>query len=163
MPDDQATNNDIKNRFCVSVEYLDGKWFEDHVFEVVDELAKDKGFIKDRQYGLSLKARKPNSKEFELDIFVLRGYQLIGISITTAGQQECKLKAFEVMHRIQQIGGDESRGILIGMLNDDQVKEMQMDISFLMTGANEEHFKAIGVDNWKKAKLKEELRRFIWQ
>jgi hypothetical protein len=163
IPNDQATNNDIKNRICVAVEYLDGKWFEHYVFDVIEELAREKGFIKDRQYGLSLNARKPCSKEFDLDIFVLRGYQLIGISITTAGQQECKLKALEVMHRVQQIGGDESRGILIGMLNETQVADMQMDISFFMTGANEEHFKVIGIGNWKKSKLKEELRRFIWQ
>ncbi|MGC8651581.1 MAG: DUF1887 domain-containing protein, partial [Minisyncoccia bacterium] len=64
--------------------------------------------------GISLKAQKRNSPNFELDIFLINGYQLIGISLTTSTRQgECKLKGFEVIHRVKQIGGDESKAILI--------------------------------------------------
>jgi hypothetical protein len=49
------------------------------------------------------------------------------------------------------------------MLNKGEVNDMIQDISFLMTGTNEDHFKVISMDQWKESLLTEELRRFIWQ
>jgi hypothetical protein len=163
IPDENVTNSEISKRIVKPISgFLGGKWLEQYVLTVIKALAIENGLTSD-QYGLSLEACKPKCKNFELDIFVLRGYQLIGISITTAGLEKCKNKAFEVVHRVQQIGGDESRSVLIGKLDDRQVTDMFEDISFLMTGTNEDHFKVIGVNQWKESLLKEELRRFIWQ
>lgn len=162
VPDKNVTNDLIRKKVINPIgEFLDGKWLEHYVLSVIEKLAIENGLSND-EYGISLKAYKTNCKNFELDIFILRGYQLTGISITTAGLEKCKNKAFEVVHRVQQIGGDESRSILIGKLNDEQADAMFKDISFLMTGTNEDHFKVIGVNQWKESLLKEELRRFIW-
>jgi hypothetical protein len=157
------TRNEIERRINKPfVEFLDGKWLEQHVFEVIQELAQEYG-LSNEQYGISLKAIKQGTNQtFELDNFIIKGYQLIGISITTGKKDKSKSKAFEVMHRVQQVGGDESKALVIGMLSAEEVKIIQTDIPYLMTGTNEDHFKVIGTSCWKRSALKEELRRFIW-
>ena len=45
---------------------------------------------------------------------LVKGYQLIGISCTTANEKKlCKSKGFEIILRARQIGGDEGKAILI--------------------------------------------------
>ncbi|SHF27274.1 hypothetical protein SAMN02745195_02252 [Thermoanaerobacter uzonensis DSM 18761] len=83
------------------------------------------------------------------------GYQLIGISLTTSTRQgECKLKGFEVIHRVRQIGGDESKAILITGLKKEYkedsnrgTKKLQEDLSFV-TGTAEDKIVVFGVDDW---------------
>lgn len=156
--------NELKKRIkkCVR-EFLDGKWLEYHVHDTLAELVDEMPDLAIR-FGMSLKAKIQKQKEeFELDIFALRGCQLLGVSVTTEGVGLSKLKAFEVLHRVKQIGGDESRGILIANLDDKKAEEMKENVSFLMSGAAEDHFHVIGISSWGKAKLKDKLRGILCQ
>ncbi|RPI19847.1 MAG: hypothetical protein EHM58_00195 [Ignavibacteriae bacterium] len=60
------------------------------------------------------------TERFQLDVAWINGYQLIGISCTTSSNKsECKSKAFEVIHRVQQIGGSEAKSILITTMEEE--------------------------------------------
>ncbi len=155
-PDSGGSNNDVINRVkrCLS-DYLDGKWLEFHAMRAISQIASASPNV---QFGNSLESKKcDGGKSFELDLFILRGYQLIGISVTTAGEYEAKLKAFEVMHRVRQIGGDESRSILVANLSDDAANKMANDINFLLQGSASDHFSVIGKDDWGLSKLRKRL------
>jgi len=139
-----------------TVKFLDGVWLEWYVYnEVKDKLIRNELLNKELEEGkhfdISLKAKKENSPEspnFELDIFIINGYQLVGISITTSDKQgDCKLKGFEVIHRVRQIGGDESKAILITGMESSKKDALQKDLSF-MTGTANDKIVVFGVDDW---------------
>jgi hypothetical protein len=155
IPEDRISNKDFTTRIKDTVEFLDGKWFEWYVYnEIRDKLLK-KGLKEKEHFGISLKAQRENSPNFELDIFLINGYQLVGISLTTSSRQgDCKLKGFEVIHRVRQIGGDESKAILITGLKkeykDDSnkgTKKLQEDLSFV-TGTAKDKIIVFGIDDW---------------
>lgn len=53
-------------------------------------------------------------KDFELDVVLLLGYQLVVVSCTTEDREDViKLKAMEAQHRAQQIGGEEARTLVV--------------------------------------------------
>jgi hypothetical protein len=162
IPPCGTSNSALEQRIKETIkEFLDGKWLEYHVHDTLAELIAEMPDSAIR-FGMSLKPENDNGK-FELDIFALRGYQLFGISVTTDGRDHAKSKAFEVLHRVKQIGGDESRAILIAGMDDKKAEEMKKNVSFLMSGAAEDQFQVIGISSWGKAKLKAELRRILCQ
>jgi hypothetical protein len=68
-------------------------------------------------------------KDFELDVAAVLGYQLIAISCTNAKTQNiCKDKAFEVLHRAEQLGGDLARSVLLCRLPTPGVRELTSDL-----------------------------------
>jgi hypothetical protein len=172
-------NNDLKKRLKPSVKnFLDGKWLEYYIVKVLnEENSKDQlkciSLDKGNNFIHSLEANKQGvSKKLELDIAILYGYQLIGISITTDNKADmCKMKAFEVLHRVSQIGGEESKAMLIccfedkiiekGKIKEDnRISEFEEDIKSI-TGTGEEKFKTIGIDKLKKNVLIKEIEEFI--
>lgn len=164
-PSDSDTNKTVERRIrgCIHG-FLDGKWLEFHVMRAIAGIVAGEDLTIDEHFGSSLEAVKVvGSKKFELDLFVLRGYQLSGISVTTAGESKAKSKAMEVMHRVWQIGGDEARGILVANLPNDKVtRDMEDDINFLLTGSTSGHFKVIGQEDWELKRLKSKLEDIIW-
>ena len=159
IPGNNLSNNDFCKRLKPSVkDFLDGKWLEYHVFEAL----KKSDWVLPNKIKIT-HSLKAGLKGFELDIALLYGYQLVGISVTTETHEGgCKLKAFEVLHRVNQIGGDESRAILVCCLSEDIVERFQEDIR-IITGSKDEKFKAIGMDKLKSEELSEEIREFIWR
>ncbi|AEE14456.1 hypothetical protein Thena_0824 [Thermodesulfobium narugense DSM 14796] len=156
IPDDSITNNKaFSERIKDTVEFLDGKWFEWYIYNEIRNELLNRGLKEEEHLGISLKAQKGNSPNFELDIFIINGYQLVGLSLTTSKRQrDCKLKGFEVIHRVRQIGGDESKAILITGLKkeykDDSnrgTKKLQEDLSFV-TGTAEDKIIVFGIDDW---------------
>jgi len=154
IPDERITKNFFKNRVKYSLKYLDGVWLEDYVYNELklklNDYSEEQGNI-----GHSLRARKkdeldPNNYvEFELDIFLINGYQLIGISITTENKKGlCKLKGFEIIHRVRQIGGDEAIAVLITALDDDKKLELKEDL-FYSTGSSYDKILVYGINDWK--------------
>jgi len=148
IPEDNITNNGFSNRIEDTVKFLDGRWLEWYVYnEIRNELVKE-GLQEEKHFGISLKAQKGNSPNFELDIFIINGYQLAGVSITTLDKKlECKLKGFEVIHRVRQIGGDESKAILITGMKSSKKDDLQKDLSFV-TGTAEDKIVVFGLDDW---------------
>ncbi|KAA5805724.1 DUF1887 family CARF protein [Thermoanaerobacterium thermosaccharolyticum] len=135
-----------------------GFWLEWYVYLQLREKIKNKNFKEGEQFGINLKAKKSNvniSNDFELDIFIINNNKLTGISITKGDNQgDCKLKGFEVIHRVKQIGGDESKAILITGLkkqyeNDSQrgTKVLQNDLAYV-TGTTEDKIVVFGIDDW---------------
>lgn len=155
----EQNDKNFKNRFKNTWEYIDGKWLEHYVYDGLRKILQEKGLKENDHYGWSLKSRNRENKEFELDIFLINGYQLIAISITTDAQTNiCKSKGFEVIHRARQIGGDESTAILITALNKEKANELQKDLH-INTGTSEERFKVFGIDDWKD--IEQQILNFI--
>jgi len=147
FPDCIEDIEDIK----YTVKFLDGMWLEWYVYNEIRSKLWEKGLQEGKHFGISLEAKKENSSKspnFELDIFIINGYQLVGLSITTSDNQgACKLKGFEVIHRVRQIGGDESEAILITGMEPSKKDALQEDLSF-MTGTAEDKIVVFGVDDW---------------
>jgi hypothetical protein len=56
-------------------------------------------------------------KEFEIDVTAVLGYQLLAVTCTMSSNYgTCKRKAFEVIHRARQLGGDRARAALVCLL-----------------------------------------------
>lgn len=128
IPDESISNSKTSERLSHTIAFLRGRWLEWHVLKSLKESLNNLNQISD--LGMSLIAKK-EVREFELDLFFILGYQLVGISVTTdttIGQ--CKLKGFEVIHRVRQIGGDESLAVLVTALEKSKAKELQDDLMF---------------------------------
>jgi len=144
-----------KNKIEDTIKFLDGEWLELYVYnQIKDQLIK-KGLLQKGNFGRSIIAvkSKEDGKEFEMDIFIIYGYQLIGISITTSTERHiCKSKGFEVIHRARQIGGDESRAILVTGYKDPEnpksPKDLEEDLSY-ETGASTGKIIVFGPEDWK--------------
>jgi hypothetical protein len=148
IPDDKITNDNLSSRVKDTVEFLDGKWFEWYVYSQIKSELFDRKLKEGEHFGISLKAQKKDSPDFELDIFLINGYQLIGISLTTSSKKDlCKLKGFEVIHRVRQIGGDESKAILITGMDKSKTEDLQKDLAY-ETGSTEKRFVVFGIDDW---------------
>ena len=63
---------------------------------------------------------RPASRRMEIDVAVLRGYQLFLFSCSRSlSNATLKNKGFEVAHRAAQLGGEEARAVLITVLSPD--------------------------------------------
>ncbi len=139
-------------------DFLDGKWLEDYVAGILTDCKEEND---DVGFSLMPVREGKSNNDLELDAYVIRGHELTGISVTTG---DSKLKAFELMHRVRQIGGDESRGILICNEPQEKVNTITKTIkSALANGDQTVNFEAFGIDSWKKSELEKIFRRFIWR
>ncbi|TCS78938.1 Card1-like endonuclease domain-containing protein [Tepidibacillus fermentans] len=105
-------------------DYLSGFWLEDYVLKVVLELMEENKNIIDVHH--SVKPNKQSSKDFEVDIVLLKKYKLFSISVTTQEkEEEAILKLFEVKERAKQLGGDESGICLVSLCRNSNVLEKE--------------------------------------
>jgi len=159
---DKSSFRGVKN---IVYGFLDGIWLEHYIHGIIVELCEKKG-LQGEFFGISLEPKRDGqtNNDLEMDAFIINGHVLNGISITTGNKFDCKLKAFEVMHRVRQIGGDESRGIVIGDISSKEAKTITETVkSELSGGEHDVHFKALGREAWKRDTLIKELETFIWQ
>lgn len=121
----------------------DGNNFEKYVFLKLETLKYFKLNNSDMQHNLHIKI--PDwSTYFELDLIMINGYHLTGISCTVSSdKKQCKLKGFEIILRVKQIGGDEARAILITRLDKDQTRTIQEELAY-ETG-NKDNILVLGV------------------
>ena len=139
-------------------EFLDGKWLEYVVKDEIENMNKEK---KLHCVHSLLASKLKAAKTLELDLAIIRGFQLTGISVTTESKMGmCKMKAFEVIHRTSQLGGDESRACLVTALDTKKIAEFKDDILFL-TGGTEEHFEVIGIEDWNC--VGKRVEKFVFQ
>ncbi|HOV91202.1 MAG TPA: hypothetical protein PKW07_10900 [Syntrophorhabdaceae bacterium] len=137
--------------------YLDGIWLEDYVYEVLKEGYPDLDFYKN--WEIKKEEWRPDSK-FEIDVIALRGYQLIGISCTTADILSlCKSKGFEILLRTRQIGGDEAKAVLVTRLPEDKVVILQA--SLIADTAGSDNILVLGNKDLKREQLIERFKDFI--
>lgn len=158
IPEDGISKINFKTRIEPSIGFLDGKWLENYVYRILK-----KGFNEEIPIELNWHLTKiSNKKPFELDIILLIGYQINGISITTDHTEDrCKLKGFEILHRVKQIGGDEAKAILITCLahngeRGDQIRIMEEDLK-TETGGTEK-LRVLGIEDLAENELLQKIK-----
>ncbi len=94
--------------------------------------------------------RKPNwTTKFQLDVMILHGYHLTGISCTARSDKDsCKSRGFEIIHRTKQIGGDEAGSILITRADRNTTKNLQDELTHDTGG--QDNILVLGVDDLRK-------------
>lgn len=147
------------NKQCESaIEFLDGGWLEDYVHKtlavgLVDfniKILKDWEIKKDDWTG-----------NFQIDVILMKGYQLIGISCTTSEKRDlCKSKGFEIIHRTRQIGGDEAKAVLITRFNDEGKKDLQKELE-IDTGGTKTNILVLGMSDLKEECLIAKISDFV--
>lgn len=172
IPDINESKNNYNKRIRGTIkDFLDGKWLESYVYRIIqdaltnDERLHEKSSKKNISIDSNWKIRKRGiiNKDFELDVIVLNGYQVCGISCTTSDKQYiCKEKAFEVLHRVKQIGGEEAKAILVGCLEKDVKDDFVKDI-LTVSGSRISDFIMLGIEDLKPEKLWQQIRKHIWE
>ncbi|WP_353684549.1 DUF1887 family CARF protein [Thermodesulfovibrio sp. 3907-1M] len=118
-----------------TVRFLDGGWLEQYVFDMVKKHFSFSNFH--IESNIEIKKPEWGNQKFELDVVLIKGYQLIGISCTTSDRRGlCKSKGFEIFLRTRQIGGDEAKAILVTRLDEEQAKILNSELS-IDTGGGE--------------------------
>jgi hypothetical protein len=112
--------------------WFKGDWLEDLVFDAFSKELPDVS----RSLGVRFALIDPNyptapvRKDFELDVAVIFGYQLIVASCYGGTKaHEAKMKGFEVLHRAQQLGGSEALAILVCLLHDDDADDLAEELN----------------------------------
>lgn len=125
------------NKLEKAVKFLDGGWLELYVYEVLKNCFRDNGNI---SCELNLESKRfdwTGNQKFELDVVIINGYQLIGISCTTSEKRHIgKSKGFEIFMRTRQIGGEEAKAVLVTRLSDDNVMSLENELQ-IDTGSGE--------------------------
>jgi hypothetical protein len=139
---------------------LEGWIFEDYIYEILDQNIKSK--LNNNQPMLQNQLIKKSGweKNFELDVILLHGYQLTGISCSLQ-KEELKLKGFEIIHRIRQIGGDEAKSVLITALKSRDTENLQNEL--LHDTGGDKNILVLGIDDLKKERLVSEIEKFIFE
>ncbi|MEM5871927.1 MAG: hypothetical protein QW051_03575 [Candidatus Aenigmatarchaeota archaeon] len=146
------------------VKFFEGRWFELYLYEEMKTLFEkeiEDGLI---YIGKNLESVKTdgggiNKRNLELDLYLIYGYQLFAISVTTDDNTgRCKSKAFEVLHRANQIGGEEARAILVTFLEGDRKTDLENDVQ-IFTGSSHQKIKIFGLDDLPR--IGEEIKSFI--
>jgi hypothetical protein len=152
--------NLTNKRFKNALKFLDGGWFEDYIFLGIAERLQRKpkeNIWKNWQID---KQGWRNDNNFELDVILLNGYQLVGISCTTEKDRRiCKSKGFEIILRTRQIGGEEAKAILITSLEPVRASQLQSELE-LDTGGSS-NILILGKDAWKEQSFCSKIQEFL--
>jgi len=151
LPEDK----NIKN----TIQFIDGKWLEEYLYKIIKEnIPENINILKNWEVK---KPTWPNNLKFELDVILINGYQLCGLSVTTISKKaNCKHKGFEIIMRTRQIGGDEAKSVLVTRLNEQPVKELQNELE-IDTGGTSKNILVLGKDDFKKENLLNKLKYFM--
>ena len=101
--------------------------------------------------------------EFELDVILLHGYHMTGISCTVSYKKEsCKSKGFEIILRTHQIGGEEARAILISRSNKSQTAVLQDELSYDTGGRG--NILVLGIDDLRDESIYlRKIEKFVFE
>ena len=137
--------------------FLDGKWFELYLKKVL----MDKKDVVCFDEILTNQEPRKEDNMFELDVVLVKGYQLVGISCTTSDSKYlCKSKGFEIILRNRQIGGAEAKAILVTKANSKNTDILQKEL-ILTTGTSQENILVLGFEDWKREMLIEKIDNFL--
>lgn len=147
------TNSHLKS----AVKFLDGLWLEEYVYQTLEKEFKGSKIDIDKNW----KIKKSGwTTDFELDVVLMNGYQLIGMSCTTSDLKSvCKSKGFEIIHRTQQIGGAEAKAVIITRLEHDKKVDLQDELG-IHTGGKR-NILVLGIEDLKESRLIREINDFI--
>lgn len=160
LRENETFNTDIKKKdYDTCVEYMDGFWFEKYIKKLIQNKFKDN--FDEILFNKELFKKDDYENKFELDLILMRGYQLIGISCTTAEKKGiCKEKGFEIVLRTGQIGGKEAKAILITRADTKTVSDLQSEL-ISSTGTNNKNILVLGIDDWSENKFVEKMKDYF--
>ena len=97
------------------VEFFNGKWLEDYVLINLLELRAEQEIeVDDIKKGVEASF---NERKTEIDVIVIKGYQLFLVSCTTSREiKYVKHKAFEALYRAEQLGGEHAKVIIVSTM-----------------------------------------------
>jgi hypothetical protein len=118
--------------------WLRGDWLEDYVFmaftralsnRALSDISVGVRFTQLRFLDAEKTRQAPVRKDFEIDVAVVLGYQLVAISCY-AGPKEAtaKQKGFEAIHRARQLGGNEAVAILVCLADDAAAEAVEQEL-----------------------------------
>lgn len=143
-----------------AIKFLDGGWLEEYVYTVLKKEFK-KPYSIDKNWEIQKENWENTKNKFQLDVLLLRGYQLTGVSCTTSTDKSlCKSKGFEIIHRTRQIGGDEAKAIILTRLCNEPTETLQEELT-VDTGSTSSNILALGVYDWKEDMLKKKIQQFL--
>jgi hypothetical protein len=159
LPDNyKIFKKDIGKKFKRVIKFLDGGWFEEYIYKVLTENFKEPNveILKDWEI------RKNGwTGNFQLDVIMMRGYQLVGISCTTSKEKHiCKSKGFEIIHRTRQIGGDEAKAVLFTFLDEGTKLDVQDEL-LIDTGSTTANILVFGIEDLNEDYIIRKIREFI--
>jgi len=147
------TNNHLKS----IVKFIDGLWLEEYVFQSLEKEFEGSKVSIDKNWKIK---KSEWTTDFELDVVLMNGYQLIGMSCTTSDMKSvCKSKGFEIIHRTQQIGGSEAKAVIITRLEHDKKIDLQDELGIHTGGKT--NILVLGIEDLKKTRLIREINDFI--
>ena len=158
MCNQQATPNLVANWFGYNSlvqcsKWLISTWLEEYVLSCISDIAKECNI---NDYCVDLDPRRQGADKFNLDVAVIKGYQLFAISCMVSDRKpKCKEHLLEVYVRARQIGGDEARIGLVCCSNDPL--DLQEEINETWFG--EGRVKVFGMKDL--AKLSYELKKWF--
>ncbi|MDL2260801.1 hypothetical protein LJC08_00940 [Methanimicrococcus sp. OttesenSCG-928-J09] len=149
-------SNKQMSKLIETRKYITGHWFEQYVYLVLKENLFDTKIVSDIDLNILVQTAKKN---FEIDVALIKGYELCGISCTTDKTQSlCKSKGFEILHRTKQIAGDNSKAILMTFMNENNTHELDVDLSDIL----EDRLLVLGLnDLFPKEKFCEKVTDFL--
>lgn len=147
--DHAIINNNVES--FIENKPKNGKWFEYYIYKKLGE------FEPLRNWRIT-KTEWQSDLYFELDVIIVKGYQLIGISCTVSQHKnECKRKGFEIIHRVRQIGGDEAKAVLVTFNNEPDI--LKDDLAIQAGGG--ERICVIGLADFVDCSALDNIKEFI--
>jgi hypothetical protein len=170
IPESKTSNNEVKARIKHPLKgFFDGKWLEVYIQSLIESNIKSEPGLRERyEKGLidlqgNWEIQKPGGKQFELDVIVVNGYQICGISVTTSDKEELvKLKCFEILHRVRQIGGEEARAVMVSCLPKERAERVAEEMK-ITTGSEQDFLLVIAKEELPADVLWPKLREHIWR
>lgn len=107
--------------------YISGGWLEDFIYSSIKGDTQIAAAIDFMEKGV---IAYYGERKMELDTILINGYQLIIVSVTTTTKLfTAKRKAFEVLYRTQQLGGEHAKAIFISLLDKQTLDMLRRDLS----------------------------------
>lgn len=129
---DEAITKKIISSLDSFCEWIDGKWLEHCVLEILHDLSAPLSLHSCAQNIV------PEEVTFDLDVVAIRGYQLFAFSCSTDTEQgdrsRVKKKLFEAYIRARQLGGDEACVALISCSKTPESLEKEMRRDYDLEG-----------------------------
>jgi len=152
----EAEQAQLFNRFIAAGkkdDIKDGRWLEAYLAKKIRVKLENK--LNDKKgIAQNWEIKKPDwVTQFELDIILLHGYHLTGISCYKgAKKEEAKKKGFEIIYRCKQIGGDEAKAILVAGLERQHAGLLQEDLAYEI-GGNRQNILVLGLEDLRHENL----------
>lgn len=166
-----VSSSRYNKKYYKSLKYIDGGWFEEYIAKILnDKFCNKEDDEKNFKANLKISTNWIIEKtewndpdaNFELDVIMVNGYQLTGISCTTAEKKYlCKSKGFEILHRTKQIGGDEAKAVLITFM-DNKTRDIVQKELLHDAGVAQGNICVLGINDLKKDKLIKKIKKFVF-